>query len=82
MSGESENHWVSADAREAFIHADTTINRKIRTAWTGFLNFALRDNVLEVAVGLMYVFRSLSSLFRLVFRDDSDYLQLHTFFYI
>ena len=26
--------------------------------WEGFSNFALRDNVLEVAVGLMYAARS------------------------
>lgn len=27
--------------------------RRIRTAWAGFVDFALKDNVLEVAVGLM-----------------------------
>jgi len=55
MSAESPSAWESADAHEALLHTNATINRKIRSAWTGFLNFALRDNVLEVAVGLMYV---------------------------
>jgi len=31
------------------------IRGKVRTAWNGFMDFALRDNVLEVAVGLMCV---------------------------
>jgi hypothetical protein len=29
---------------------------RFHNAWDSFANFALRDNVLEVAVGLMYVF--------------------------
>jgi large conductance mechanosensitive channel len=45
--------WVSDDARDAFLHTPSTINRKVRSAWTGFLQFTLRDNVLEVAVGLI-----------------------------
>lgn len=28
---------------------------KVKSAWQGFQDFALRENVLEVAVGLMYV---------------------------
>ncbi|KAF8885169.1 hypothetical protein BD779DRAFT_1442686 [Infundibulicybe gibba] len=30
------------------------MERQVRGIWTGFVEFALRDNVLEVAVGLMY----------------------------
>ncbi|KIM37983.1 hypothetical protein M413DRAFT_20107 [Hebeloma cylindrosporum] len=50
MSTITDSEW---DAREALIHTNATINRKIRSAWSGFLDFALRDNVLEVAVGLI-----------------------------
>jgi large conductance mechanosensitive channel len=63
MSADSPSTWGSSDAHETLVHTNATLNRKIRSAWTGFLNFALRDNVLEVAVGLMYVLWSLSSLF-------------------
>jgi len=35
--------------------AEQGIRRQTASAWDSFSNFALRDNVLEVAVGLMYV---------------------------
>ncbi len=34
--------------------------RKVRQLWGGFVDFALKDNVLEVACGLMYVMWPLS----------------------
>jgi hypothetical protein len=78
MSADSPSTWGSSDAHETLVHTNATINRKIRSAWTGFLNFALRDNVLEVAVGLMYVLWSLSSLF---FVNYSLYLQNRSSFH-
>lgn len=52
----NEGQWLSGDTRETLINTETTVKRKFRSAWSGFLQFVLRDNVLEVAVGLMYVF--------------------------
>ncbi|KAF8157211.1 ion channel [Crassisporium funariophilum] len=49
----TESRWVSDDTREAFLHTESNIKRRVQTAWTGFIQFALRDNVLEVAVGLI-----------------------------
>lgn len=34
--------------------AEQGVRAKTSSAWDSFSNFALRDNVLEVAVGLMY----------------------------
>ncbi|KAH8085950.1 hypothetical protein BXZ70DRAFT_554534 [Cristinia sonorae] len=48
-----EHHWFNDDARTNLVHAESQIRRKVRGAWSGFLEFALRDNVLEVAVGLI-----------------------------
>ena len=42
------------DSREALLHAGQGIQKRAKRAWDGFSDFALRDNVLEVAVGLMY----------------------------
>jgi large conductance mechanosensitive channel len=33
--------------------AELGVRRRTSSAWSSFSNFALRDNVLEVAVGLM-----------------------------
>ncbi|KDR75563.1 hypothetical protein GALMADRAFT_268127 [Galerina marginata CBS 339.88] len=35
------------------MHTESRVKRTFRSAWTGFVQFALRDNVLEVAVGLI-----------------------------
>ena len=35
--------------------AENGVRSRASTAWDSFTNFALRDNVLEVAVGLMYI---------------------------
>ncbi|KAF9479888.1 gated mechanosensitive channel [Pholiota conissans] len=46
--------WASDEARRALLRdAETDVKRKVKTAWSGFTSFALRDNVLEVAVGLI-----------------------------
>lgn len=42
------------DGSEALLHAGQDVRRRVRRVWDGFCDFALRDNVLEVAVGLMY----------------------------
>ena len=42
------------DTREALLGASENAQKRVHRAWEGFQDFALRDNVLEVAVGLMY----------------------------
>ena len=42
------------DAEEALLDAGHSARDKVKGVWEGFSDFALRDNVLEVAVGLMY----------------------------
>ena len=42
------------DTREALLDAGENAQKRVHRAWEGFQDFALRDNVLEVAVGLMY----------------------------
>lgn len=49
----SQSQWNADDAREALLRTEQTFVRKVNSAWSGFIDFALRDNVLEVAVGLM-----------------------------
>lgn len=39
--------------RESLLHAGEQVERRVKHAWAGFTDFALRDNVLEVATGLM-----------------------------
>ncbi|KDQ59937.1 hypothetical protein JAAARDRAFT_126836 [Jaapia argillacea MUCL 33604] len=46
-----QNQWD--DTREALLDAEHTMSRKVKGAWDGFTDFALRDSVLEVAVGLI-----------------------------
>ena len=41
------------DQGVAIIRAGAEARDQIRQAWDGFINFAARDNVLEVALGLM-----------------------------
>lgn len=40
----------------AFLRLGHGARTQLRHAWDGFINFAARDNVLEVALGLMYQF--------------------------
>ena len=42
------------DAGESLLHTGQGARKRAKRAWEGFSDFALRDNVLEVAVGLMY----------------------------
>lgn len=48
-------HWSVTDVRTNLLHAESQIARQVKSLWSGFVGFALRDNVLEVAFGLMYV---------------------------
>ena len=45
----------TGDPRVALLQeTESNVQRKVKSVWSGFTDFALRDNVLEVAVGLMY----------------------------
>ncbi|KAF9058105.1 large-conductance mechanosensitive channel [Panaeolus papilionaceus] len=46
------SQWVADESQVGLISQDR-IKSKVRGIWDGFLDFALRDNVLEVAVGLI-----------------------------
>lgn len=41
------------DGRDAILTISSDATDRIRHAWDGFIDFAMRDNVLEVAIGLM-----------------------------
>jgi len=41
------------ESREALLHAGEDARARVARFWDGFTDFALRDNVLEVAVGLI-----------------------------
>ena len=41
------------ETRTHLLSASHKASHRASTAWSGFANFALQDNVLEVAVGLM-----------------------------
>ena len=41
------------ESGEALLNAERNVQNRARRAWDGFSDFALRVNVLEVAVGLM-----------------------------
>lgn len=43
------------DSGELLEHAGHEVTTRAKRMWSGFADFALQDNVLEVAVGLMYV---------------------------
>jgi hypothetical protein len=43
------------DSSEFLEHAGHEVTTRAKRMWSGFTDFALQDNVLEVAVGLMYV---------------------------
>lgn len=42
------------DSRDTLRHLSSDVTDRVRHAWDGFVDFAMRDNVLEVAIGLMY----------------------------
>jgi hypothetical protein len=47
---------------QAALHLTHDAKSRVSRAWTGFIDFAARDNVLEVALGLMYSLPSPSYL--------------------
>lgn len=53
------NHQRLDGALEPLLHAGQEVPKRAKRAWNGFLDFAVKDNVLEVAIGLMYVNLSL-----------------------
>ncbi len=42
------------DSGEALLHAGRDAKGRVKRVWDDFTDFLLSDNVLEVAVGLMY----------------------------
>ncbi|KAK1235602.1 hypothetical protein PQX77_001167 [Marasmius sp. AFHP31] len=47
------SRWNSEDARRHLLNAEHVVSNRVMGIWSGFVEFALRDNVLEVAVGLI-----------------------------
>lgn len=43
-------------ASEPLLRTTNAARRHITSFWDGFVDFAFNDNVLHVAIGLMYVF--------------------------
>ena len=43
------------ESTDVFLRTGQKAQEQVRHAWAGFINFAARDNVLEVALGLMLV---------------------------
>lgn len=43
------------DSREVLLVISSDATNRLKNAWDGFVDFAMRDNVLEVAIGLMYI---------------------------
>jgi large conductance mechanosensitive channel len=41
------------ESRESLMRAGEGVHRRAKRLWDGFTDFAVQDNVLEVAVGLM-----------------------------
>ena len=41
------------DTQESLLHAEEQAEVRVRRFWDGFTDFALQDNILQVAVGLM-----------------------------
>ena len=42
------------EGRESLVRAGEDVRRRVHHSWDGFIDFAFSDNVLEVAIGLMY----------------------------
>jgi len=51
------------DSREFLEDGVEQVGKRAKKFWQGFSSFAVQDNVLEVAVGLMYVYLCLNTLF-------------------
>ncbi|KAJ3536629.1 hypothetical protein NMY22_g5943 [Coprinellus aureogranulatus] len=52
MAGDN-SAWTTDDARTTLLDAERVVSRKVKSIWEGFTNFALRDSVMEVALGLI-----------------------------
>jgi len=52
---EESQHGFMEDSRELLGDGAEAVGRSAKKFWHGFTGFAVQDNVLEVAVGLMYV---------------------------
>lgn len=65
------SRWTTDDARTTLLDAERVVSRKVRSIWEGFTNFALRDSVMEVALGLMYV--AFPFLSRLILTERSNH---------
>ncbi|KZV82378.1 gated mechanosensitive channel [Exidia glandulosa HHB12029] len=51
---EREHHWHDpSDLEDRLVHAPSAIIRSVRGVWSNFQDFIGRDNVLEVALGLI-----------------------------
>ncbi|KAF5336084.1 hypothetical protein D9611_006231 [Ephemerocybe angulata] len=48
-----QQRWNSDDARSNLLDAERLVTRKVKSIWDGFIQFALRDSVIEVALGLI-----------------------------
>ncbi|EPT04411.1 hypothetical protein FOMPIDRAFT_1113798 [Fomitopsis schrenkii] len=48
---ENDQTWDSS--QQHLLRGEQVVANRLKSAWAGFTDFALRDNVLEVAVGLM-----------------------------
>lgn len=65
------HRWNSEDVRAHLLNGGDFVSTKVQSLWGGFAQFALRDNVLEVAVGLMYaLFFSLPRLQLIWYRSQ------------
>ncbi|RXW24000.1 hypothetical protein EST38_g1879 [Candolleomyces aberdarensis] len=49
----SPQSWDADGARSHLLDAERVVSRKVRSIWDGFVQFALRDSVIEVALGLI-----------------------------
>jgi len=51
---ESQNHYAGLDGEaRALLQAGQTVKRRVSRFWEGFTEFAVRDNVLEVGLGVV-----------------------------
>lgn len=52
---DSEDDHRSNSATQRLLDYEHDFSKRVSSAWEGFTGFILRDNVLEVALGLMLV---------------------------
>ncbi|KAK1216593.1 hypothetical protein PQX77_020767 [Marasmius sp. AFHP31] len=56
------SRWNSDEARQHLLNAEHIVSHRVMGIWSGFVKFALRDNVMEVAVSSIYVQAASSEL--------------------